>query len=73
MPENVVAFHTPGGNVAEILKPLGVSLGESLKSTLSPCFWLLCLGQLLTKPRGVDPIKFLRLLKLSVTVKIKIT
>ena len=33
----VAAFHTPGGDVAEIFKPLGVSLGASLESRLSPC------------------------------------
>ena len=32
------------GHVAEIFKPLGVSLGASLKSRLSPCSWLLHLG-----------------------------
>ena len=33
----VAAFHTPGGNVEEIFKPPGVSLGASLESRLSPC------------------------------------
>ena len=34
---DVAAFHTPGGDVAKIFKPLGVSLGASLESRLSPC------------------------------------
>ena len=35
--ETVAAFHTPGGNVAEIFKPLSVSSEASLESRLSPC------------------------------------
>ena len=35
---SVSAFHTPRGNVEKIFKPLGVSLGESLESRLSPCY-----------------------------------
>ena len=33
----IVAFHTPRGDMAEIFKPLGVSLGASLESRMSPC------------------------------------
>ena len=51
--------------MAKIFKPLGVSLGASLEPRLSPCSSLLCLGELLMKPRWVDPIKLLRLLRLS--------
>ena len=40
----VAAFHTLAGDVAEIFKPLGVSLGVSLESRLSPCSWILRLG-----------------------------
>ena len=36
-PKGVADFHTLGGNVVEIFKPLGVSLGECLESRLSPC------------------------------------
>ena len=38
----IAAFHTPRGDVAEIFKQLGVSLGASLESRLSPSleeFW----------------------------------
>ena len=43
------------GNVAEIFKPLGATLGASSSQVLSPDTQLLRLGQLLAKPRGVDP------------------
>ena len=41
--------------VAEIFKPLGVSLGASLESTLSPCSLLLCLGSTPNKAKGGRP------------------
>ena len=41
--------------MAEIFKPLGATLGESLSQVLSPDTQLLRLGQILAKPRGVDP------------------
>ena len=45
------------GNVAKIFKPLGVTLGASSSQVLSPNTQRLCLGQLLAKPKGVDPNK----------------
>ena len=45
------------GNVAEIFKPLGATLGASSIQVLSPDTQLLRLGQLLAKPRGVGPMK----------------
>ena len=48
------------GYVAEIFKPLDVSLGASLESRLSPCSWLLRLGSTPNEAKGVDPIKLLR-------------
>ena len=49
-------IHT-SGYVAEIFKPLGATLGASSSQVLSPDTQLLCLGQLLAKPRGVDLMK----------------
>ena len=48
-------FTHPVGNVAEIFKSLGVSLGASLESRLSPCASLLRLGQLLIEAKGGRP------------------
>ena len=43
------------GHVAEIFKSLGVSLGASLKSRLSPCSWLLRLGSTPNEAKGGRP------------------
>ena len=45
------------GNMAEIFKPLGATLGASSSQVLSPDTQLLRLGQLLANPRQVDRIK----------------
>ena len=46
---------THPGHMAEIFKPLGVSLGESLESRLSPCSWLLRLGSTPNETKGCRP------------------
>ena len=46
------------GNVAEIFKPLGATLGASSSQVLSLDTRILGLGKLLMKPRGVDPISY---------------
>ena len=51
----VATFHTPGGDVAEIFKPLGVSLGASIESRLSACSWLLHLGSIPNEAKGGRP------------------
>ena len=43
------------GYVAEIFKPLNVSLGEILESRLSPCSWLLRLGLTPNEAKGGRP------------------
>ena len=53
--QSVVAFHRPRGNVAEIFKPLSMSLGASLESRLSPCSWLLRLGSTPNEAKGGRP------------------
>ena len=45
------------GNVAEIFKPLGATLGASSSQVLSLDTQSICLGQLLAIPRGVDLMK----------------
>ena len=54
--------------MAEIFKPLGATLGASSSQVLSPNTQLLRLGQLLVKPRGVDPNKIS--LRLFLTMKV---
>ena len=49
---NLFFPYTHPSHVAEIFKPLGVSLGASLESRLSPCSWLLCLGSTPNKAKG---------------------
>ena len=56
MPKSIVAsFHITGGDVAEIFKPLDVSLGASLESRLSPYSWLLRLGSTPNEAKGGRP------------------
>ena len=43
------------GYMAEIFKPLSMSLGESLELRLSPCSWLLRLGSTRNKSKGGRP------------------
>ena len=43
------------GHVTEIFKSLGVSMGASLESRLSPCSWLLRLGSTPNEAKGGRP------------------
>ena len=53
--QKVLPPFTHLGHVTEIFKPLGVSLGPSLESRLSPCSWLLRLGSTPNKAKGGRP------------------
>ena len=54
-PKSVSAFHTPGGDMEDIFKPLSVSLGAILESRVSPCSWLLCLVSTSNEAKGGRP------------------
>ena len=51
------------GHMAQIFKPLGVSLGASLESRMSPCSWLLRLGQPLIEAKGGRPYEVAKAIK----------
>ena len=53
--QKVLPPFTHRGYMAEMFKPLSVSLGASLESRLSPCSWLLRLGSTPNEAKGGRP------------------